>query len=52
MKVADALKDITRLFLDTAPFIYLVERNPRYFDVVFSTFDRIDNGQVAGITSP
>lgn len=52
MKVADALKGVTRLFLDTAPFIYLVERNPHYFDVVFSIFESIDDGHVAGITSP
>ena len=30
MKVADALQNVTRLFLDTAPVIYYVERNPRY----------------------
>lgn len=52
VKVADALTGITRLFLDTAPIIYLVERNPQYFDVVFAIFDSIDNGQIAGITSP
>ncbi|MGE0543340.1 MAG: type II toxin-antitoxin system VapC family toxin [Dehalococcoidia bacterium] len=52
MKVDDALNNVARLFLDTAPLIYLVERNPRYFDVVLSIFDRIDDGQVAGVTSP
>lgn len=52
MKVADALNDVARLFLDTAPVIYLVEHNPRYFDVVHSIFERIDDGQLTGVTSP
>jgi hypothetical protein len=30
VKVADALQGVTRLFLDTAPVIYYVERNPKY----------------------
>lgn len=52
VRVTDALNDIARIFLDTAPIIYLVEHNPKYFDVVLSTFDRIDNGQLTGVTSP
>jgi hypothetical protein len=28
MRISDALAGISRLFLDTAPVIYFVERNP------------------------
>lgn len=31
MKVSLALVGVGNLFLDTAPIIYLVERNPAYF---------------------
>ncbi len=52
MKVADALQSVSRLFLDTAPVIYFVERNPRYTAVVDEIFDRIDRGTLASVTSP
>jgi len=52
MKIADALSPITRLFLDTAPVIYYVERNPAYLLVVDEVFDRIDAGTLPAVTSP
>ncbi len=52
MKVADALRDITRLFLDTAPVVYYVEKNPQYSASTALIFDRIDNGLLIAITSP
>ena len=52
MNLADALQGVTRLFLDTAPVIYYVERNPQYFSRVNPIFDRIDNGALTGVTSP
>jgi predicted nucleic acid-binding protein len=52
VKVSDALRGVTRLFLDTAPVIYYVEENPAYLDVVTAIFDSIDDGAVVGITSP
>ena len=39
MKVTDALSTVARLFLDTGPISYLIERNPRYIDVVLPTFE-------------
>jgi len=42
MKTAEALHQVKRLFLDTAPVIYYVEKNPRYLAVVAPIFDRID----------
>jgi predicted nucleic acid-binding protein len=52
VKVSDALQGVTRLFLDTAPVIYYVEESPVYLDAVAAVFDSIDDGALAGITSP
>ncbi|MCR4317379.1 MAG: hypothetical protein NUW37_13660, partial [Planctomycetes bacterium] len=32
MKIEDALSNVRRLFLDTAPAIYFLERNPAYYE--------------------
>jgi predicted nucleic acid-binding protein len=47
-----ALKDVKLLFLDTAPIIYYVENNPRYFAIVEPIFNNIDNGLLNVVTSP
>lgn len=52
MNVSVALQGVSRLFLDTAPVIYLVEKNPAYLDVVTAIFTAIDNGQITAVTSP
>lgn len=52
MKVADALQSVDRIFLDTAPLIYYVERNPTFAPIVDPIFDRIDAGNLAVVTSP
>jgi predicted nucleic acid-binding protein len=52
VKVADALLDVGRLFLDTAPVIYFVERNPTFASVVDDIFDRLDDGRLSAATSP
>lgn len=52
MKLAEALRGVTRLFLDTAPVIYLVEKNPAYVNLVRAVFQRLDSGQLQAITSP
>lgn len=51
MTIADALRTVTRLFLDTAPVIYYVERNPVYSARVDDIFDRIDAGNPVAVTS-
>jgi predicted nucleic acid-binding protein len=50
--VAEALQGVTRLFLDTGPVIYYVERNPAYTALVDDIFDRIDRGTLSAATSP
>lgn len=52
MKVSIALQNVSRLFLDTAPVIYLVERNPDYLSRVEAIFLQIDNGLLDAVTSP
>ncbi len=52
MNLDDALQNVTRLFLDTAPIIYYVEHNPQFFASSELIFDRIENGQVTAVTSP
>jgi hypothetical protein len=44
VKIADVLRTVTHLFLDTAPVIYYVERNSTYEARVDDIFDRIDAG--------
>ena len=47
----DALSGVTSLGLDTSPFIYLIERRPRYKHVVHDVFRRIDAGVIEGVSS-
>ena len=50
IKVADALRAVTRLGFDTTPLIYFVERHPNYIDVVREFFRQVDTGAVKGVT--
>lgn len=52
MKVSLALAGVGRLFLDTAPIIYLIERNPARFAQVAAVFGEIDGGRIRAVTSP
>jgi predicted nucleic acid-binding protein len=47
-----ALAGVTRLGLDTAPVVYLVETHPRYGPLVEEVFDRLARGQFRAVTSP
>lgn len=52
MKIEAALVGVTRLYLDTAPVIYLVERNPQFFNQVQNVFQSVDQGQLTVVASP
>jgi len=52
VNITASFQDVTRLFLDTAPVIYYIERNPKYFALVSVVFDYIVNSAVIGIVSP
>lgn len=47
-----SLRQAKRIFLDTAPLIYLVERNETYWNAVVELFSRIDAGGLQVVTSP
>lgn len=52
MRISEALLGVNRLFLDTAPVIYLVERNPQFFNVVRAIFESVDQAQIRVVASP
>ena len=52
MIITDSFKGVNRLFLDTAPIIYYVERNPKYLASVRVVFQQISNGLLIGVASP
>ena len=52
MKVVDALKGVSRLFLDTTAAIYYVEKHPMYLNIVDEVFRQIDNAGLIAVTSP
>ena len=52
MKIAERLRSVTRLFVDTAPLIYFVEGNALYLTRVAPIFALLDAGSLAAVTSP
>lgn len=52
MKIDVALRGVTRLFFDTAPVIYYIEKDPHRFMIAKAIFDSVDNGRLIAITSP
>ncbi|MBN2385583.1 MAG: PIN domain-containing protein [Anaerolineales bacterium] len=52
MKISAKLKNVHRIFLDTAPVIYFIEKNPNYLQKVKVVFEHLDDGTLAGVASP
>jgi len=52
MNISEHLQGVRQLFLDTAPVVYYVEKNPQYLDRVRAVFTQIDNGTLTAVTSP
>lgn len=52
MNCSLSLDHIRRMFVDTAPIIYFVEKHPRYFPIIHPIFERIDKGHLTMVTSP
>lgn len=50
MGLVDELRGL-RICIDTAPFIYFIERHPKYLNVVRPVFIKIDAGEIEAITS-
>lgn len=51
MPLAAALANVAALGLDTAPFIYFIERHPVYLDRMRAIFRRVQAGTVMAYTS-
>ncbi len=51
MTVEEALKDVTKLGIDTSPLIYFVQSHPTYDRVVSAIFHQIAAGNIEAITS-
>jgi predicted nucleic acid-binding protein len=52
MTVADALRGARRVFLDTAPVVYLIEKNPRYLATMQVVGDLYEARRFVAVTSP
>ena len=52
MRLADALENVRRLFLDTAPAIYFLERHPVYFERMEAFFRIRRERGIVIVTSP
>jgi predicted nucleic acid-binding protein len=52
MRVADVLQQVSRLFIDTAPIVYLVEQHPQYAPQLIPIFRAVDDGRIQAVTSP
>lgn len=51
MKLDTALRNVAFIGLDTSPFIYFVEQNPLYVDLMREVFKRITNGDFQASSS-
>lgn len=52
MKLAEQLDALQQVFLDTAPVIYFVEKNPYFSEKVQPIFSKLDEGTLIAIVSP
>jgi predicted nucleic acid-binding protein len=52
MKLAKQLEKVGKIFLDTAPVIYFVEKNPDFALKAQEIFDRLDDGKLMAVVSP
>jgi predicted nucleic acid-binding protein len=52
MKIEDAFKNVTQVFIDTAPVIYYVEKDIHYFDIARRVFDWMDQQAIWAFSSP
>jgi predicted nucleic acid-binding protein len=50
MELVDALRG-KRICIDTAPFIYFIEKDPNYLNIVRPIFSEIDAGNIEALTS-
>lgn len=51
MKLDDALQNVSFLGIDTSPFIYFVEQNPLYVDLMREVFKRLTDNDFTACSS-
>ncbi len=51
MILGEQLEKIEHIFLDTAPVIYFVEKNPDFAPKARQVFDRLDDGKLIAVVS-
>ena len=51
VNITDALSGVNRLYIETAPFIYFIERHPAYVDRMREIFRYVHRGSIIAITS-
>ena len=49
--VSNFLNRITRLGIDTAPFIYFIEKNPKYYQTIKQIFKKLDRENFVAYSS-
>ncbi|OQY47424.1 MAG: VapC toxin family PIN domain ribonuclease [Anaerolineaceae bacterium 4572_78] len=52
MNIQIVLEKFNHIFLDTAPVIYYLEKNPYFFTTVEPIFKYIQSGNIIAVTSP
>jgi len=52
MKLVKQLEKVGKIFLDTAPVIYFVEKNPDFAPKAEEIFNRLDDGKLMAVVSP
>ena len=52
MKIEQAIAGVKLLFLDTAPVIYYLERQPTFYPLIRSIFERVSDGDLPAVSSP
>jgi len=52
MKLAEQLESLQQVFLDTAPVIYFVEKNPDFAEKIQPLFSKLDEGTLTAVVSP
>lgn len=52
MKLAEQLESLGQVFLDTAPVIYFVEKNPAFSVKISPIFSKLDEGILTAVVSP
>ena len=50
-RLEDEIKRFSRIAIDTNAFIYLMERHPKYFNVVRELFNAVEIGKVYAVSS-